>query len=34
LVAYSGPQKGTGGTITSNGGFTIHAFTSSGTFIA
>ena len=32
IVRYSGSQKATGGTITSSGGFTIHTFTSSGTF--
>jgi len=32
IVRYSGAQQATGGTITSSGGFTIHTFTSSGTF--
>jgi hypothetical protein len=32
IVRYPGPQKATGGTITQVGGFTIHTFTSSGTF--
>ena len=33
IVRYSGPQKATGGnTITQVGGYTIHTFTSSGTF--
>ena len=33
IVRYQGPQKATGGnTITQVGGFTIHTFTSSGTF--
>ena len=33
IVRYPGPQKATGGnTITSTGGYTIHTFTSSGTF--
>ncbi len=32
IIAYPGPQRGTGGTITSVGGRTIHTFTSSGTF--
>ena len=32
IVRYSGPQKATGGTITQVGGFTIHTFTTSGTF--
>jgi hypothetical protein len=34
IVRYVGPQRGTGGTITSSGGYTIHRFTSSGTFTA
>jgi hypothetical protein len=32
IVRYPGPQKATGGTITNIGGYTIHTFTSSGTF--
>jgi len=32
IIAYAGSQKGTGGTITTAGGNTIHTFTSSGTF--
>jgi hypothetical protein len=32
IVRYPGPQKATGGTITQVGGYTIHTFTSSGTF--
>ena len=32
IVRYPGPQKATGGTITSVEGYTIHTFTSSGTF--
>ena len=32
IVRYYGPQKATGGTITSVGGYTIHTFTTSGTF--
>jgi hypothetical protein len=32
IIRYSGSQKATGGTITSSGGYTIHTFTSSGTF--
>jgi hypothetical protein len=32
IVRYAGSQKATGGTITSSGGYTIHTFTSSGTF--
>jgi hypothetical protein len=34
IIRYSGAQRGTGGTVTSSGGFTIHTFTSSGTFTA
>lgn len=34
IIRYSGNQRGTGGTITSSGGFTIHTFTTSGTFTA
>ena len=34
IVRYAGAQKGTGGTVTSAGGFTYHTFTSSGTFTA
>jgi hypothetical protein len=33
IIRYYGAQKATGGTITSVGGYTIHTFTSSGTFI-
>ena len=32
IVRYSGPQKATGGTISTVAGYTIHTFTSSGTF--
>jgi hypothetical protein len=32
VVRYPGPQKATGGTVTSVSGYTIHTFTSSGTF--
>jgi len=32
IIRYLGSQKATGGTITSSGGYTIHTFTSSGTF--
>ena len=32
IVRYSGPQKGTGGTIKELGGYTIHTFFTSGTF--
>jgi hypothetical protein len=34
IVRYAGVQKGTGGTVTSAGGYTIHTFTTSGTFTA
>jgi hypothetical protein len=34
IIRYSGSQRGTGGTVTSSGGFTIHTFTSSGTYTA
>ena len=34
IVMYEGPQRGTGGTITSVAGNTIHTFTSSGTYTA
>jgi hypothetical protein len=34
IIRYAGAQRGTGGTVTSSGGFTIHTFTSSGTFTA
>jgi hypothetical protein len=34
IVRYPGIQKGTGGTVTTTGGFTYHRFTSSGNYIA
>jgi hypothetical protein len=34
IIRYAGAQRGTGGTVTSVGGYTIHTFTSSGTFTA
>jgi hypothetical protein len=34
IITYIGNQRGTGGTITSSGGYTVHSFTSSGTFVA
>jgi hypothetical protein len=34
IIRYLGAQLGTGGTVTSAGGFTYHTFTSSGTFTA
>jgi len=34
IIRYLGAQKATGGTVTSSGGYTIHTFTTSGTFTA
>ena len=34
VLRYYGPQRGSGGTVTSNGGYTIHTFDSGGTFTA
>jgi hypothetical protein len=34
IVRYPGIQRGSGGTVTSSGGYTIHTFTSSGTYTA
>lgn len=34
IIRYLGSQRGTGGTVTSSGGYTIHTFTSSGTYVA
>jgi hypothetical protein len=34
IISYTGSQRGTGGTVTSSGGNTIHTFTSSGTYTA
>ena len=34
VIRYAGAQQGTGGTVTFVGGYTIHTFTSSGTFTA
>jgi hypothetical protein len=34
VISYLGAQRGTGGTVTSSGGYTIHTFTSSGTYTA
>jgi hypothetical protein len=34
ILRYAGTQRGTGGTVTSVSGFTIHTFTSSGTYTA
>ena len=32
IIRYAGSQRGTGGTVTSSGGYTIHTFTSSSTY--
>ena len=32
IIRYLGSQRGTGGTVTSSGGYTIHTFTTSGTY--
>ncbi len=34
MVRYFGAQRGSGGTVISSGGYTIHVFTTSGTFTA
>ena len=34
IVYYLGAQRGTGGAVTSSGGYTYHTFTSSGSFVA
>jgi PKD repeat protein len=34
IISYPGAQIGTGGTVTSVGGNTIHTFTTSGTYTA
>lgn len=34
IVRYLGSQRGTGGTISSSGGYTIHTFTTSSTYVA
>ena len=34
IISYPGSQRGSGGTVTSSGGRTIHTFTTSGTFTA
>jgi hypothetical protein len=34
VVRYAGSQRGTGGTVTTSGGYTVHVFTTSGTFTA
>jgi hypothetical protein len=32
IIKYAGSQRGTGGTVTTSGSFTVHTFTSSGTY--
>lgn len=34
IIRYAGSQRGTGGTVTSANGYTIHTFTTSGTYVA
>jgi hypothetical protein len=34
IIRYLGAQRGTGGTVTSAGGYTYHTFNSSGTYTA
>jgi hypothetical protein len=34
ILSYSGSQRGSGGTVSSSGGNTIHTFTSGGTYTA
>jgi hypothetical protein len=34
IISYYGSQRGSGGTVTTASGNTIHTFTSSGTFTA
>ena len=34
ILSYQGTQRGSGGTVTSAGGYTVHTFNSSGTFTA
>jgi hypothetical protein len=34
IIRYLGAQRASGGSVTSSGGYTIHTFTSSGTFTA
>jgi len=34
IISYFGSQRGTGGTVTSSGGYTIHTFTSSSSYTA
>ena len=34
IIAYPGAQRGSGGTVTTVGSFTVHTFTTSGTYTA
>jgi hypothetical protein len=34
ILRYSGSQRGSGGSVSSAGGFTYHTFTGSGTYTA
>jgi hypothetical protein len=34
IVRYAGSTRGSGGTVTSSGGYTYHTFTTSGTYTA
>jgi hypothetical protein len=34
IISYPGAQRATGGTVTSSGGYTIHTFNTSGSYIA
>jgi hypothetical protein len=34
VIRYLGAQRGTGGTVTSSGGYTLHTFTAAGTYTA
>jgi hypothetical protein len=34
VISYAGSQKGTGGTTTSSGGYTIHTFNSSTVYFS
>ena len=34
ILQYLGSQKGTGGVVTTVGSYTVHTFTTSGTFVA
>jgi hypothetical protein len=34
IIRYTGAQRGTGGVVTAAGGYTIHTFTTSGTYTA